>query len=123
MGTMKFKIRKKRYCIIDQQALLDLTQISKFDDYQIAHREWLDKTIAKQQYQTREKNFSEVLAIGSEDFLQQFKSSMSIDQRQRKIVNDAEDYVIKEPQGTYETGLEDEMDGLSAQNTFNWEVS
>ena len=101
---------------------MDLMHISKFDDYQMAHRQWLDNAISNHQFEKRQANFSEALSIVSADFLSRFKASMPIEQTQRKIVSEEGDYVIREFKASYTSNLDRKMNYLSGENTCFWEV-
>lgn len=59
--------------------------------------------------------------MGSEEFLTKFKSTMTIEHRQRKIIKESETYCIKESKTAYCLNFDIKMDGLSTENTYDWD--
>jgi putative transposase len=91
----------KRYRILDYDALCELSGVSSLSDYQGLHRAWVAEAIKEKQYLTREAHYSEALAIGNKDYLEELHSTFGISHRSRDIEKEHDCYCIKEPASSY----------------------
>jgi len=69
----------------------------------------------------REAKFSEVLAVGSEEYLSKLHSAMGVGHRNRKIVKETDGYCTKEPEPSYNSNFDGGLTGLRFENSWSWE--
>jgi len=91
---------RNRYTIIDTEVLMELGGFNKLHSLQTAHKEWVEVEIRKNQCQ-RQALWSDSIAVGSKQFVEQVKESLGIRATGRKTEVVEDRFVLKEPDVSY----------------------
>lgn len=112
----------KRYSIIDQKALLDKCGAVDSVQFRHEHKHWVDETVASGKV-GKESAWSESIAVGSKDFVEEIRVKLGLKAMGRKVVDNEENYILKEPESPYNARFKPEKLSLSIENTRLWGVS
>ena len=88
------------------------------NQFQENHRHWVEESVNSK----REPNWTEAVAVGSKDFVEEIKGKLEANARGRNIKNSDGVYVLKETQNPYSTVFATEKDCLSKKNEYFWDV-
>jgi len=91
-----------RYSVIDHPALLDLFGFIDISQLQQACREWVDDDLRSEEL-TREGAWTESLAVGRPEFVEEIKTCLGIRCVHRKSVEIESAHVLREPSIAYTT--------------------
>ncbi len=89
-----------RYRIIDQQALIELGHFRNEKSLKQHHREWIETQITNSTLK-RESLWTESLAVGSKQFVNNVKTQLGTKTRYRSIEKTDDTYTIKEQHSSY----------------------
>jgi putative transposase len=103
----------QRRRIIDRQLLMRLLNINSERELQQAHRQWIETTIASGSLD-KDAKWTSSLAVGSEEFVAGIKGQLGVKSRYRQIDQDADTYILREPQLSYTPLFEGKNGHLSA---------
>lgn len=109
----------KRYTIIDQGRLAALCGIGSTDGLQEAHREWVDKVLDDQQ-QRRESFWSESIAVGSTQFIDNTKERLGHRGHGRSTQELTERHTLREPESSYHSPCTSKKSLLRPGNMYLW---
>lgn len=99
-GYHEIQHPRKRYAIINREKLQSLCGVSRAEEFQAAHREWIAAALQYQQCQ-RQAQWSESLAVGSESFIKRIDQALGYRKPGRKIEYHNRSLVLKEPAVSY----------------------
>lgn len=117
-GYNEIQNPRDRYSLINQKVLLDLFEENDSEQFRDNHRQCVEESINIK----REPNWTEAVAVGSNDFIERTKDRLKADARGRSIENDDGTYVLKETQNSYSTVFNTEKDSLSRKNEYYWDI-
>ena len=108
--------RKSSICENDMPLLImrscKLCGVSRTEDFQAAHRDWIAAALQSHQHQ-RQPHWFESLAVGSEAFINCVDKALGYRKPGRIIEYDDRSLVLKEPTIPYNINFRVEKDGLS----------
>ena len=93
-GYVEIQSPKSRYCVIDLACLTQLLAFSSVDQFQLAHRQWVDATLASRS--VRVTAWTEAVAVGSERFTHTIKAHLGVSCLHRKTEFNEAGFVLKE---------------------------
>ena len=102
-GYHEIQCPLSRYRIVDQSALIELFNLRDVTSLQQYHNKCLEAELLKET-RARDAKWTEALAVGSENFVNNFRKKQSIKTRYRSIESLGETYVIKESDELYGDG-------------------
>ena len=93
-GYVEIQSPKPRYRVIDLACLTQLLAFSSVDQFQLAHRQWVDATLASRS--VRVPAWTEAVAVGSERFTRTIKAHLGVSCLHRKTELNEAGFVLKE---------------------------
>ena len=90
-----------RYKIIDYETLANLFNINDEARFRQEHACWVEEGLQKGS--TRNGNWSESIALGSEQFIEKIKNSLGVRVMGRSTIGEGESAVLRESKATYNT--------------------
>ena len=85
-----------RYRIIDQAALLDVFGVRSIEKLRKVHRNWVDAELARTESNRRDSRWTESIAVGRQDFVENFKHELGCKASGRKGIELEDGYQLKE---------------------------
>lgn len=89
-----------RYSIINTGELMDLGGFNELESLQQAHKDWVVTEIKKKENQRRGQ-WSDSVAVGSEQYIESVKKILGIRATGRSIQTEDKTFVLKEPHVSY----------------------
>jgi putative transposase len=83
-GYHEIQQPRKRYSLIDLSGLVALCGFSKLADFQQAHRQWIEAAL-QDNLPVRDARWSEAVAVGSLDFVENVKTELGIKALYREL--------------------------------------
>jgi len=118
-GYNEIQKPRERYALIDYKRLMDLLHISTIDDLRNSHKKWVEEILKTKNY-VRESKWSQSIAVGSKNFVENIKLKLGIRAKGRKVGKSEESYHLREAQAPYNSDFTPENSNLSAKNTYFW---
>ena len=100
-GYREIQHPRRRNGIIDYAKLMDLFQVSNLDDLGKTHRDWVDEAMANGN-PFREDLWTESVAVGDDDFVEEVKDRLGARAKGRSIIKDGDQCQLRERQGGYQ---------------------
>ena len=110
-----------RYRIIDIPELMKLCGAGSLTNFQKQHRDWIEQELMLN-LSRRDERWSKSIAVGSESFIDQVKTSLGIKAKDKEIIEYEDSYLIKERHSTYNALFNSKTDPLRVENTIKWDV-
>lgn len=120
-GYREIQYPPRRYHIIDIPVLMKLCDAASLTDLQNQHREWVEQELMLA-LSKRDERWSKSIAVGSESFIDQVKSSLGIKAKHKESIEVEDSYFIKEEFSSYNAHFDGKMDPLRVENTIKWDV-
>lgn len=111
----------QRYTLIDRSRLIELSGTVDDEQLRKRHREWVEQSILVDKNKRRPA-WTEAIAIGSEDFVEQIKREMGIKALGRNIELTDGAHMLREPASAYGAHSKHEKVGLSHENTVYFDI-
>lgn len=99
-GYSELQNPPERYRIIDQDALAESLEIGERSSLSAQVREWTNATLAVE-HSVRQDHWSSSLAVGSQGFVEQFKSAGGVSQQYRRVAQNSAAFILNEPSAAY----------------------
>lgn len=119
-GYQEIQHPPKRYRIIDTSSLMDIVGIKDIETLQQQHREWLENERLTQ-HAGRDINWSESLAVGNKDFIDEVEALLGYKAKYRQKTLTGESHVLREMPELYKVSFDGQMDGLRRNNLLLWD--
>jgi len=110
-----------RYSIIDQRALMSQCGVIDSPQFRQDYRSWVEEAIVNEKAK-REPVWSESIAVGGKRFIEEMKEKLGFKSKGRKLVEEDENYTLREPQAPYNTVFDPKMWALRQKNRYNWNI-
>lgn len=115
-GYRQIQYPPERYALIDLAALSDLCGFTNVEDFQRAHRQWVEVALARESLK-RDERWSEAVAVGSQSFVENVKRELGVKATHRDVDETDGTCVLREPRGAYMAIFSTESSALSSKNT------
>ena len=115
-GYCEIQSPPQRYAVIDREALSELLGTNSFEQCQLVHKDWVEDELKLKQL-NRVPVWSQNLAVGHKEYVENIKTALGIAGRHKSLVEDNEAYALGESIMPYTIHLECEMSALSCENT------
>ena len=121
-GYFEIQNPRKRYAIIDLEALTALCGFGDWGDFQRAHCEWLEQAGLNERA-ARENRWSEATAVGGLAFVESVKNELGSKAMHRAVEQIDGAYTLREQGEAYDGNLPGEIEPLRPGNTVLWDQS
>ncbi|MES0328000.1 MAG: transposase [Gammaproteobacteria bacterium] len=115
-GYCEIQSPPQRYAVIDRKALSELLGTNSIEQCQLIHQGWVENEL-KSTLLRRDLAWSQNLAVGHKDYVENIKMELGITGRNKLVVTGNDAYALKEPVVPYIAHLDYEMSVLSGENT------
>lgn len=109
----------KRYTLIDYGRLVSLCGYSNNEQFQSDYKSLINDEIQKDNLK-RKSYWTESIAVGNKDFIDDMNMALGALARGRDIKSDDDKYMIKEELSFYNAVFDAQKCNLSAQNCYSW---
>jgi putative transposase len=120
-GYQEIQSPSQRYRIVDLDSLQSLFGLSSLARRHALHRAWVDAALKVAAHQ-REAIWSDSIAVGSLEYVEEMKANLGIGARERKVDETAEGFILREPGVAYNHHFEWENVHLNAENMVPWQT-
>jgi putative transposase len=100
-GYREIQHPPRRSGLIDYVRLMDLFQVMNLEDLRKAHRERVAEALANGN-PYREDLWTESVAVGDDDFIEEVKDRLGAKVKGRSIIKDGDQCQLRERQGSYQ---------------------
>jgi putative transposase len=118
-GYREIQNPPKRYGIIDLRELSSLCGFSEVAAFQQAHRRWIDDALTRERM-AREGRWSEALAVGNLNFVENVKSELGFKAAHREVIGGGGTYALREQNEAYGSNFTGKNETLNSENTRFW---
>ncbi|HOC38525.1 MAG TPA: transposase [Thermodesulfobacteriota bacterium] len=116
-GYNEIQSPRERYSLIDYNGLKDLLNCSTMDQLAAAYQGWIEESL-KEGVPSRDKRWTESIAVGTESFVRAVKERLGIKAKGREVTGDQGSYELKESAAPYKGILGHENAVLRLQNEY-----
>ena len=102
-GYSEIQAPRQRYSIIDHRALMEPLGIPSIEALRQAHGAWVEEALTREQ--VRESKWTESVAVGSRDFVEDIKVKLGIRAKGRRVSGIGGESSLREPQVSYSDDL------------------
>jgi putative transposase len=120
-GYNEIQRPRRKNVLIDYEVLCHLSGFDKFDDFQSAHRNWIEAALSDNRTQ-REECWTQSIAAGSRSYVEALKNQMGGFAIGRQIRKNAIGFELREPQPDYNAFLWVKKNDIEAENLWCWSV-
>ena len=99
-GYREIQNPPKRYGIIDLRGLSSLCGFREIAEFQQAHCRWVDDLLTRENM-TRDGRWSEAIAVGNLNFVEQVKSELGFKAAHREVIEAGCTYALREQNEAY----------------------
>ncbi|MCP4374546.1 MAG: transposase [Deltaproteobacteria bacterium] len=119
-GYNEIQDPRNRYSLIDLNGLVELCGLINKDQLRSEYRQWVEDSINIDGF-TRESCWTESIAVGNRQFVDETKVKLGFKAHGRKVVKSNDKLVLKEPHAPYNARLDTEKDLLRYENMYFWD--
>ncbi len=120
-GYNEIQNPKKRYSIINYRRLTELLGINSLDSLKKYHGKWVEESLKKNR-QARQEKWSQSIAVGSKEYVENIKDKLGVRAIHRKIHENNSSFELREDQTPYTADFNTENGRLSQDNTCFWSL-
>ncbi len=120
-GYNEIQKPRRKTVLINYDQLAELAGFDTFEKLQIAHMGWINETLSHGRG-SRERQWTESVAVGSEKFIKVTKAQLGYQARGRKSHRAGDDiYQLRETPSSHIPHFEAEKSDIDLTNTYSWE--
>lgn len=112
-GYHELQKPRQRYGLIDFKALMRMLPFESKDELKEAHHSRIEQELKKSQL-LRQSKWTQSIAVGDKAFVEQIKKNLNIRAKGRQILEDEDDYQLRDGQTGY---------GDGTQNLIDWDLN
>ena len=110
-----------RYGVIDRQGLHEFCGIPEGESFAEHHRQWVQDALRNAESK-RESYWTEAIAVGSSDYVEEIKGRLGIKAAGRRIEkHDGDICIIREEPAPYNVVFDPEDKAVRQENSYYWE--
>jgi putative transposase len=121
-GYREIQAPRRRYVLIDYEALGRLAGFDDFARFQEAHRHWAEAALAEQG-NGREAGWTESVAVGREDFVRRIGQALGGMARGRRIRKTDDRWELRETEAPYKALFGSQNAVIEGQNRRLWRLN
>ncbi len=98
---------------------------SGYDSYgrfRDSHKELVEESL-KDGISSRQSDWTESIAVGSEFFIEEIKGKLNVRAKGRKAIGAGTAFQLKEPVSRYNTVLDIKKEDIGLENTYFWDIN
>ena len=118
-GFNEIREPRRKNVLISYEKLRELAGFETFDNFQTAHRKWVDDSLAKCECR-RESHWTESIAVGSEQFVERIHSELGVRVRGRRILEAGKAYQLREETESCNALFDAEKCDIGPENACFW---
>jgi len=128
-GYVEIQNPRERYTLVDQGRLAELLEIGSTDELRESHRHWIEDGL-KGKSNARESKWTESVAVGSMEFVEETRDRLGNKIKGRKIMESNGAYELRESAppaygngngNANDNDFTDRIDALRGKNTWLWD--
>jgi putative transposase len=119
-GYHEMLFPRPRYNVINRHALLELLGIPSLEKFRQCRQAWVKESLDRIPHH-RDLMWTQSLAVGRKEFVEQVQTALGIGACHRGIVESGDAYTLREPEQAYCVDLSAEMPCLSNENIYYWD--
>jgi len=120
-GYCEIQSPPERYRLIDRERLIELAGMDDDGQLKRTHKAWIDEAV--QGDDGRLMDWSEAVAVGSREFVEDMKGRLEYAVRGRQTEQKGEAHVLREPDAAYSVDFGGGMEGLRHENTVYFDIN
>lgn len=118
-GYNEIQTPRRKNILINYDKLSELAGYDTFNNFQIAHKNWVENSLATFDNK-RKSQWSESIAVGSNEFASRILSQLGSRAKGRKILEDDQTYQVCEEIESYNALFDIEKSNIGPKNTYKW---
>ncbi len=84
------------YRILDLDSLVRLMGFANLNDFQLAHKKWIEASLSTAGASERKSDWSHSIAVGSQSFIEKVKKNLGFKAKGKSITGSNEHYQLRE---------------------------
>ena len=120
-GYNEIQHPRRKNILIDYETLGKLSGFTTFDEFQIAHRRWVESAISNNKME-REQAWTCSIATGSRRYVESVKFQMGSFGVGRQIRKNGENFELRETPSPYNAVFDAEKSDIDGENLWFWNV-
>ncbi len=121
-GYREIQNPRRKCVLIAYQKLAELSGFDSYNRFRDFHKEWVEE-ILKDGAGSRQSEWTESIAVGSESFIEEIKEKLNVRAKGRKAVSAGTGFQLREPVIRYNTVLGIKKEDIGHENTYFWNVN
>ena len=118
-GYNEIQRPRRKNILIDYETLGHLSGFNNFEDFQSAHRRWVQSALSDDKAK-REDCWTQSIATGSRSFVEAVKAQMHSFAIGRRVRKKAEGFELRESQSLYKAYFDTEKNDMEGENLRFW---
>jgi putative transposase len=118
-GYNEIQKPRRRNVIIDYQKLIELSGFKSYDEFQSAHKSWIEHSLTSDKLK-RESHWTQSIATGSQLFVKEIHSKLGIRAKSKHIEETKDGYQICEEVASYNSLFDAEKEVIEGKNSLFW---
>ena len=115
--------KPRRKCVlIAYQKLAELSGFNNYDRFRDSHKELVEELL-KDGTNSRQSEWTESIAVGSESFIEEIKEKLNVRAKGRKAIEAGTAFQLKEPASRYNVVLGFKKEDIGHENTYSWDIN
>ncbi|MFP3984335.1 MAG: transposase [Desulfurivibrionaceae bacterium] len=122
-GYQEIQAPRRKCGVISYRKLAEKAGFHSYETFKKAHADWVNEAIENNHPLTRQQEWAESIAVGSENFTAGMKEKLGIRAKGRTITGTNDDsYQLREASQLYADGFDHKMVHIGPQNGFSWKT-
>ena len=118
-GYNEIQRPRRRNILIDYETLTHIFGFNNFDDFQSAHRRWVESELSDGNGE-REASWTQSIATGSRSFVEAVKMQMGSLAKGRRVRKKTEGFELREAQSSYNAFFDIGRRDMDGENLWFW---
>jgi len=118
-GYNEIQHPRRKNVLIDYETLGHLSGFNNFDEFQSAHKQWIESALSDNKMQ-REEYWTKSIATGSRSFVESVKRQMRSFATGRRVRKNAEGFELRESQSPNNAYSDTEKSDMGDKNLWFW---
>jgi len=119
-GYNEIQHPRRKNILIDYETLGRLSGYNNFEDFQMAHQQWVQSTLSSEQPR-RQACWTQAVATGSESFIQIIQKQLGAMAIGRRVQKKAESFELRESESSYNDPFDAKKNDIDGNNEWIWQ--
>ena len=121
-GHNEIQHPRRKNKIIAHEKLIELLGFEQYEQLRLAHKEWVQKAVGEGPV-PRQPQWTESIAVGSEEFVVDTKAKLEIRAKGRKTNESNGQYELRESESSYNAHFDPKKSHIEPENGYFWNKS